>query len=69
MRDLHAAFKIPYACDFITKLCRKHTEVIQNHENENVPNIGESEASQEHIRGLNLAPVKFSAVQMTKLQL
>jgi hypothetical protein len=39
-RELHVAFKIPYVYDFITKLCRKQAEVIQNHENENVRNIG-----------------------------
>jgi hypothetical protein len=36
VRDMHKAFHIPYAHDYITKSCRKHTEVIQNHENENV---------------------------------
>jgi hypothetical protein len=43
-RDLHMAFKIPYVYDFITKLCRQQAEVIQNHDNENVRNIGQGEA-------------------------
>jgi hypothetical protein len=30
--------------DYITKLCRQLAEVIQNHENENVRNIGQGEA-------------------------
>jgi hypothetical protein len=30
--------------DFITKLCRQQAEVIQNHDNENVRNIGQGEA-------------------------
>jgi hypothetical protein len=34
------AFKLPYIYDYITKLCRQQAEVIQNHENENVCNIG-----------------------------
>jgi len=43
-RVLHMACKIPYAYDFITKLCRRQAEVIQNHDNENVPNTGQGEA-------------------------
>jgi hypothetical protein len=38
------AFKIPYVYDYITKLCRQQAEVIQNYDNENVPNIGQGEA-------------------------
>jgi hypothetical protein len=38
------AFKIPYVCDYITKLCRQLAEVIQNHDNENIRNIGQCEA-------------------------
>jgi hypothetical protein len=29
---------------YITKLCRQQAEVIQNHDNENVRNIGQGEA-------------------------
>jgi hypothetical protein len=42
-RVLHMAFKIPYVYDFITELCRQQAEVIQNHDNENVRNIGQGE--------------------------
>jgi hypothetical protein len=42
-RDLHMAFKILYVYDYITKLCRQQAEVIQNHDNQNVPNIGQGE--------------------------
>jgi hypothetical protein len=38
------ASKIPYVYDDITKLCRQQAEVIQNHDNENVRNIGQGEA-------------------------
>jgi hypothetical protein len=31
VRDLHAAFKIPYVYDYVTKLCRTQAEVILNH--------------------------------------
>jgi hypothetical protein len=44
VRQLRVAFKIPYVYDFITKLCRKQAEVIQNHVNPNVRNIGQGEA-------------------------
>jgi hypothetical protein len=64
VRDLHMAFKIPYVYDYITKLCRQQAEVIQNHDNENVRNIGQGEARQ---RGLNLAAVKHTSVQATGL--
>jgi hypothetical protein len=40
IRDMHAAFQVPYVYDYITKLCRRHAEFIHNHENENVHNIG-----------------------------
>jgi hypothetical protein len=42
-------------------------EVIQNHDNENVRNIGQGEARHKGIRGLNLAVVKHMTVQVTKL--
>jgi hypothetical protein len=35
VRDMHKAFHMPYVYDYIIKSCRKQTEVIQNHENEN----------------------------------
>jgi hypothetical protein len=37
------AFQIPYVYDYITKLCRKLAEVIQNHENENIRYTGQGE--------------------------
>jgi hypothetical protein len=42
--DLHMAFKLPYIYDYIIKLCRQQAEVIQNHENANVRNIGQGQA-------------------------
>jgi hypothetical protein len=44
VRELHKALKIPYICDYVTKLCRQQAEVIQNHENINVRDIGKGEA-------------------------
>jgi hypothetical protein len=39
VRDLRMVFNLPYVYDYITKLCRKQAEIIQNHENANVCNI------------------------------
>jgi hypothetical protein len=41
---MHVAFQIPYVYDYI-KLCRRQAEIIHNHENENVRNIGQGEPS------------------------
>jgi hypothetical protein len=43
VRDLHMVFKLTYVYDYITKLCSQQAEVIQNHENANVCNIGQGE--------------------------
>jgi hypothetical protein len=54
VHDLHLAFKIPYVYDYITKLCRRQAEVIQNHENPNVRVIGQGEARHRKHKRLNL---------------
>jgi hypothetical protein len=54
VRELHVALKIPYVYDFITKLCRQKTEVIQNNVNPNVRNIGQGEAQHRKYKGLKL---------------
>jgi hypothetical protein len=54
VRDLHIAFKIPYAYGYITKLCRQQAEVIQNHDNENVRNIEQGEARHRKYKRLEL---------------
>jgi hypothetical protein len=48
------AFKLPYVYDYTTKLCRQQAEVIQNHENDNVRNIGQSEAWHRKYKRLKL---------------
>jgi hypothetical protein len=53
-RIAHTAFNIPYVYDFITKLCRQQAEVILNHNNENVRNIGQGEARHRKYKGLKL---------------
>jgi hypothetical protein len=53
VRDMNTAFHMPYVYDYITKSCRQQAEVIENHDNEN-------------IRGLNLAAVMCTTVQVSK---
>jgi hypothetical protein len=53
-RELHKVFSIPYIYDYITKLCKQQTEVIQNHENTNVRNIGQGEAQHRKCKRLKL---------------
>jgi hypothetical protein len=54
VRELHKAFSIPYIYDYITKLSRQQAEVIQNHENVNVRNIGQGEARHRKYKRLKL---------------
>jgi hypothetical protein len=48
------AFQIPYVYNYIIKSCRQQAEVIQNHENENVRNIGQGEARHRKYKRLKL---------------
>jgi hypothetical protein len=57
VRDLHVAFEIPFVYDYITKLCRQ-AEVIQNHDYENVRNIGEGEANHRKYKRFKLGGVQ-----------
>jgi hypothetical protein len=54
VRDLHMAFNLPRIYYYITKLCRQQAEVIQNHENENVRNIGPGEPRHRKYKRLKL---------------
>jgi hypothetical protein len=69
VRDMHMAFQIPCIYDYITKSCRQQTEVIQNHENENVRFIGQGEARHRKYKSLNLVAVMFTTVQVSRLPL
>jgi hypothetical protein len=53
-RDLHMAFNLPYVYDYITKIFRQQTGIIQNHENEHVRNIGQCEAGRRKYKRLKL---------------
>jgi hypothetical protein len=54
VRDFHMAFKLSYVYDYITKLCGQKAEVIQNHENANVRNIGQGEPRHRKYKKFNL---------------
>jgi hypothetical protein len=41
IRDLHMAFNLLYACEYITELCRQQAKVVQIHEDEHVRGIGQ----------------------------
>jgi hypothetical protein len=64
VRELHVAFKIPYVCDYITKLYRKQTEVILNHVNPNVHAIGQGEARHRKNKRLKLVDVWPTSFQL-----
>jgi hypothetical protein len=55
-------FQTSACIDYKTKLCRQQAEVIQNHENENVRNIGQGESRHRKYKGLQLAAVKHTTV-------
>jgi hypothetical protein len=59
---MHVAFQVPY--DYITKLCRRQVESINNHEN-NVRNIGQGKTPMENIRGLNMVAVMCMTVKVS----
>jgi hypothetical protein len=44
IRDMHIAFQILYMYSYITKLCSQQAQVVQNHENACIGNIGQSKA-------------------------
>jgi hypothetical protein len=48
------SFHVPYIYDYITKLCRQQSEVIRNHENENLRDMGKGEAQHRKYRRLKL---------------
>jgi hypothetical protein len=54
IRDMHIAFQVQYVYDYITKLCRRQAEIIQNDENENVRNIRQGETPRRKYKRLKL---------------
>jgi hypothetical protein len=54
VRDIHVAFQFPYVYNYIAKLCRRRAEIIYNHENENVCNIGQGKTPHRKHKSLKL---------------
>jgi hypothetical protein len=54
VRALHTDFNLPYVYDYMTKLSRRQTEVIQNHEKAHVRSIGQGEARHRKYERLKL---------------
>jgi hypothetical protein len=52
--EVHMALQVPYIYVYITKLRRQHAEVIQNHENANVRDMGTGEARHRKYKRLKL---------------
>jgi hypothetical protein len=69
VRDLHTDFNLLYVYDYITNLCRRQTEVIQNHENEHVRGIGQGEARYRKYKRLKLGGGQATTAEVTKLPL
>jgi hypothetical protein len=55
--------------DFITQLSTQQAKAIQTHANATVGNIGQGETIHRKYTDLNLAAVKLTTVQVTKLSL
>jgi hypothetical protein len=65
-RYLHGAFKISYINGFVTELCRQQAEVVQNHENVNVRNVGQGEA-QHNIEASDLVEVRLTVISIDSI--
>jgi hypothetical protein len=52
--DLQTTFNIPYVYDYVTNLCRRQADVIQNYENEHVHGIGQGDARHRKYKRLKL---------------
>jgi hypothetical protein len=64
---MNVAFQIPYVYDYIAKLCRRQAEMVHYHENENYVILDKAKPHTENIKGLNLAVVIYTTVQVSKL--
>jgi hypothetical protein len=64
-RELNVALKIPYVYDYIPELCRTQAEVILNHVNPMYVVLDKQKPGKESTRGLNLAAVMPTTVQLT----
>jgi CRISPR/Cas system CSM-associated protein Csm2 small subunit len=63
------ASKIPYVYDYITKLHKAQAELILNHVNQMYMVLDKEKQRTKRIKGLNLAVVRPTTVQLTKYSL
>jgi hypothetical protein len=54
VRNLHTDFNLLYVYEYITKLCSRQSVVIENHEHEQLPRIGQDEAKHRKYKRLKL---------------
>jgi hypothetical protein len=66
---LHMAFKLPCIYDCITKLCRQQAEVIQITKMQLFATLDKANRDTGYIRGLTLAAVNHTTVQVNRLLL
>jgi hypothetical protein len=70
VRDLHMAFELPFIYDYVTKLWRQQSEIIQNNKKRKCSHRWtRRNADIGYIKDLNLAAVKHSTVQIIRLLL
>jgi hypothetical protein len=55
VHELHTAFSLKYVYDYVTKLCGKEAEVVENHENEHVSSVGQDENRHRKCKRLKLS--------------
>jgi hypothetical protein len=67
IRDPHMIFNRPYDYDYITKSCRQQAEVVQIMKM--FATLDKAKPHTENIRGLNLAAVMCTTVQVSRLSL
>jgi hypothetical protein len=68
IRDLHMDLKLPYIYDYVTKLCmqQKSYKIMKMQMFATLDKVSPDTGN---IRGLNLAAVKYTTVQVTRLPL
>jgi hypothetical protein len=64
-RELHMAFQVPYICDYITKSCKQQAEAIKNKKVQMFATSEIVKPDTENIKGLSLAAVKRTTIQVT----
>jgi hypothetical protein len=67
IRDMHKAFQISYVYDYITKSCRQKLKSTEIMKMQMFATLDKAKPDTENIRGLNLAAVMCTTVQVSRL--